>query len=440
MRQSSTDEHAEARQTVLFMQGPISPFFAELGAAMERNGHRVLRVNVNLGDWLFWHRYANGAGKVFDYRGRTADWPSYIKGLMQRHQVTDLILLGEQRYYQRVAIEAAKSLGIAVSVTDFGYLRPDWITLERDGMSGDSRLPREPSAIYALARQSPPADLSHRYDDSFALQALWDVIYHIVVLLGRPLYPFYRTYHINHPLLNYLGTGWRMLRQGVHTRQANAVIDALASAPASYWVVPMQMEVDFSIRAYSPYPDMWTPLREIIDSFAGHAPEQDRLVIKLHPLDPGLRRWSQLIRKYAADAGVADRVSFIDGGSLDHLLQRAKGVVTVNSTVGIWALRAGLPVKTLGSAVYNIDGLVYGGTLHRFWQEAQRPDADLTQAFVRAIADTIQLRGVYYGKQGRMAGVAATMKRLLVTYREAMDERLANAAASEPTSRQGAAP
>ena len=48
--------------------------------------------------------------------------------------ITDLVLLGEQRPYHRPAIALARARGIAVAVTDFGYLRPDWVVLERDGM------------------------------------------------------------------------------------------------------------------------------------------------------------------------------------------------------------------------------------------------------------------------------------------------------------------
>ena len=37
---------------------------------------------------------------------------------------------------------------MSVAVTDFGYLRPDWIVLERDGMGAESRFPRDPDTDY----------------------------------------------------------------------------------------------------------------------------------------------------------------------------------------------------------------------------------------------------------------------------------------------------
>ncbi len=109
-----------APQVFLFLQGPISPFFAELGAALQSAGHHVLRVNVNFGDYVFWHAFSGGAGKVFDYRGRRAHWAGYIDTLKAREGVTDLVLLGEQRFYQAAAIKAAQTRGIAVTATDFG--------------------------------------------------------------------------------------------------------------------------------------------------------------------------------------------------------------------------------------------------------------------------------------------------------------------------------
>ena len=65
------------------------------------------------------------------------------------------MLLGEQRPYHRAAIAAAQARGIAVTVTDFGYLRPDWIMLERDGMGAESRFPRDPAAILRAGRGLP---------------------------------------------------------------------------------------------------------------------------------------------------------------------------------------------------------------------------------------------------------------------------------------------
>jgi capsular polysaccharide export protein len=290
-----------ARRCFLFLQGPITPFFAEVAAELAALGHAVHRINLNLGDKLFWR---GGTGAVVDYRGRPEDWPGFVASYLDRHAVTDIVLLGEQRAYHRAAIAAAKARSIAVTVTDFGYFRPDWITLERDGMGGDSHFPRDPEAIRALARGLPRADLEERQKDNFALQARWDVAYHLASLLPWP-FRHYRSHHLHHPLATYAGIGLRLLRRRAERAEGARIVEALQGRP--FWVFAMQMETDFSIRAYSPYGDMDTPLGEVIRSFAQHAPAAAHLLVKVHPLDPCIKNWTRRLPAMAEAAGVRSR-------------------------------------------------------------------------------------------------------------------------------------
>ncbi|TDR87255.1 capsule biosynthesis protein [Enterovirga rhinocerotis] len=395
------------RQVFLFLQGPITPFFAEVADALEARGHKALRINLCYGDSLFWRR-----GGATDYRGPLEAWPAFVSEFLDSRGVTDLVLLGEQRFYHKVAVAAAKARNIRVTVTDFGYLRPDWITLEPDGMSGDSAFPREPDAIRALAAAAPEPDLTVKYGDSFFTQAVWDMAYHLSSSLLSFRYPGYRSHQVHHPAFVYLGTGLHFLRAKRGHKRANRLIQSVRESGVPYWVFPLQMENDFQLRAYSPYPDLKTPIHEVIRSFAANAPADARLLVKIHPLDPGMRNWGRLVRRSAANWGVRNRVDFLDGGQLDTLLDGARGVVTVNSTVGLWGLRSGKPLITLGAAVFDIEGLAFKGHLDRFWAEAQPPDQELLTAFIRAIASEIQIRGVYYGREGLSAAVRAAADRL----------------------------
>ena len=87
-----------SRRTFLFLQGPISPFFARIADGLEDRGHRALRVNLCFGDKLFWRRPG-----ALNYRGTLEAWPDFITELMDREGITDLILLGGQRDYHRAA-------------------------------------------------------------------------------------------------------------------------------------------------------------------------------------------------------------------------------------------------------------------------------------------------------------------------------------------------
>lgn len=407
MRQPASGPRQGPRR-FLFLQGPISPFFAEVAAGLAARGHAVHRINLSLGDKLFWTAVP-GQPRPVDFTGRPQAWPDFITAYLDRHDITDVLLLGEQRGYHQVAIVAARQRGAAVTVTDFGYFRPDWITLERDGMGGDSRFPRDPALILALAKGLPPADLTERYRDNFGLQARWDVLYHVANLT---LWPFrhYATHQLHHPLATYWGIGRRLLRRRAERAEGDRALAAIGDRP--YWLFAMQMETDFSVRAYSPYSDLDTPIADTLASFATHAPAEAHLLVKVHPLDPCVKGWNRLIAAMAARAGLTGRVHVAHHGDLDAMLRGSRGLVTINSTVGVKAVVFGRPAKALGSAVWNVPGLAHQDSLDTFWTGGAPPEPVLRDAFLAALQATTQLRGLFYGAEGRAAAVAASVDAL----------------------------
>ena len=298
-------------------------------------------------------------------------------------------------------------------MTDFGYLRPDWITLERDGMSGNSRFPREMAQVGVLARQAPAIDLAPRYADSALAMALGDLLYSFSNVFFGWLYPRYqRSDRRPHPFVYFPAIGWRLLAARFGARRAQRQMAALLTAQTPYFVLPLQLEHDFQIVSYSTFASLLEPLRVVIQSFAAHSVPGTRLVVKAHPWDPGLRRWRAITGRVAAEFGVGDRVDYLDGGDLDGLLRSAQGLVTVNSSVGVRALQLGCPVKTLGQAIYDIPGLCFLGVLQDFWRQAAPPDSANVAAFVDALAASIQIRGVYSREPGLSAAVAQAVERL----------------------------
>jgi capsular polysaccharide export protein len=324
-----------------------------------------------------------------------------------------MLLLGEQRSHHKVAIAAAKERGVNVFVTDFGYIRPDWVIIERDGMNALSHFPRNPAAILEQAKHLPPVAREVQYRDSFFNQALWDMTFHFSQVDWPFRFPYYRRHTLVNPYRVYPGVGWRLLMAWRHRRDAAHAIARLASGNAAFYVFAMQTEDDFSIRAYSSFDSMMTPIEATIRSFARAADKKSNLLIKLHPLDPGLKPWKRLIDRIAQQNGVANRIAFIDGGDLDELLRRSRGLITVNSTVGVRAIELGCPVLALGEAVYRIAGLTFEESLDRFWNEAAPPEPELADAFMRLIAATLHVRGAMYCADGIEAAAEGMAYRML---------------------------
>ena len=396
---------AREPRSFLFLQGPISTFFDRLGRALIGRGHRVHRINLHFGDKLFWRLPAT------NFRGRFEDWRAFIAAQLDAHQVTDLVLHGDRRPYHIIAAEEARARGIAVIATDLGYVRPDWITLEYDGMSTYSRFPRDPAAIRALAAELPTPELEQRFHTPFWLIAVLDVLYNLGLVFGRPLYPHYRYHSIVHPFAEYAGWVWSRMKRLFTRAAAQAEKERLQRAPGSYFLVPLQLATDYQIRAHSPFRNGREAVREIISSFARSGSRRE-LVFIAHPLDNGLVVWNRVITRVAREFGVADRVLSLPGGTPAELLRGAAGVVTINSTIGVTALHLGVPVKVLGNAVFDVSGLTCQSPLDLFWSAPSAPDRRLMQDFLRALIGTTQVKGGYYEPTSQACAIAGFIERL----------------------------
>ena len=395
------------RRTFLFLQGPSSPIFAKIAARLEVLGHRCLRINLNAGDQIFWRR--RGA---HNYRGSIAEWPGHVEAFIRRHSVSDLILLGEERPYHRIAIAAARKAGAEVFIVEMGYLRPDWLTLERGGMSSNSHFPTDAEQILKAAEGLAEPDWRRRHQQTFVTEAACDLLYNLPNVFLWFLFPGYRRHGIFHPLAEYAGWIRRLATSRRRSRAADAAVRSLLSGSDPYFVYPLQLETDYQLRAHSPFGSQREAIDEILVSFAHRAPPASRLAVKVHPLDNSLIPWRRIIDRKAAMLGIGDRVLCLDGGNLDLLTEKSAGMVTVNSTAGLHALRQGKPVKVLGTAVFDIAGLTDQQPLDAFWSAPEPPEPSLSAAMFRLMAASIQVRGNFYSRAGTDAGAAAIAERL----------------------------
>jgi capsular polysaccharide export protein len=402
-------EHHTARtaspRTFLFLQGLASPFFAELARTLIARGHRVRRINISLGDEMFWRLPAT------NYRGSLSNWREFLASYLSRETVTDIVLFGDCRPYHRVAISLATHRRIQVHVCEEGYIRPNWITVERGGVNGYSSLPRDPAGIRALAAVLPDP-VEESFKGSFARRAAWDVSYNVANMLGRPIYLGYRRHRPNHVLVEY--AGW--LKQLLQRRRAAAGAEAEAARalahPGGYYLVPLQLDSDYQIRVHSQYAVLAEFLDEVFASFAKHAPSEPELLVKVHPLDNGLIDRAAQVREIAAKHGIAGRVRCIKGGHLPTLLERTRGVVVVNSTVGLTAIEVGRPTIALGASIYDVRGLAFQGGIDRFWQELTPPEKDLFWAFRKVVINRTQVNGGFFCKVGVALAVKNAAERL----------------------------
>jgi capsular polysaccharide export protein len=383
------------KRSFAFLQGVCSPFFSRLADQLGIRGHRFFKINFNVGDWAYW-----GRRPAWNYRGPAEDFNEFLGDFYRKHEVTDQILFGDRRPVHRAAVAVGSSIGIRTHVFEEGYFRPYWITLEREGVNGHSRLPRDPQWYREVGRGLPDFGDGKQFQSSFSVRAIHDIAYHAAGFWNPLFYPRYRTHAPTNAAYEYLGYAQRLPLLRFHKRRDDFVVSSLIRDGTPFFFLPLQLSSDAQILDHSSFKDMVGVMEFVMNSFAAHAPAQAKLVIKNHPLDTGQIDYSESSRSLAKQRDIAGRVIYIETGDLNVLLRHARGTVTVNSTVGALALGLDCPTMTLGKPIYDLPGLTYQGGLDNFWSGFEAPDATLFRCFRNTVIHTTQINGGFYSREG----------------------------------------
>lgn len=392
----------------LFLQGPVGPFFRQLANELRAEGHVARRINLCGADKWFWSdRYSD------DYKGTLEDWPNYFADYCEQHGITHIMAYGDCRPFHQLAIQEAKARGLNVYVFEEGYVRPKWITMEQGGVNGYSPMPRDPEFYAAREKPKPGYDA----DAVEAGQSFrWNMVFAAGYVLGCVLYmrrfPHYRRHRRHSLFKETVFSAWRLATMRLKHHLGVRKQRRLANADFDYYLVLLQLCGDSQIVQHSHYTGMAEFLVEVMQSFATHAPDDAHLMVKMHPLDPGISGCRRVTQSIAMDLNIVARVHFLDGGHLPSMVRDSSGAVTVNSTAGLSALHHGVPLKVMGKAPYNMKGLTFQGELDDFWQEAKPPREGLYANYRHYLLTHNQVNGSYYTAKGRKRAIPIILERL----------------------------
>ena len=386
------------RRVFLFLQGPHGPFFAGLGAGLRAAGAEVHRIGFNAGDEAFWR----GGGYVA-YRDAPEGFPALLRETVRRLGVTDIACYGSSRPVHRTALALAEAEGLVPHVFEEGYLRPYWVTYERGGANAGSLAARmtvaEMAASLAEGAQVH-TEAPDRWGDMGAHMA-WGAAYHARLMLGARRYPGFRPHRTP-------GVGGEF---GLHLKRfletpARALGRAAATARIRhggfpYHLVLLQLAHDANFLSHGPFRTQAEFLDTVFHGFVAGAPLHHHLVLKAHPLEDGREPLRPLVRRLAAEHGLAGRVHFVSGGKLARLLDVARSALTVNSTAAEQALWRGLPLKVFGDAVYRKPEFVSDQPLPEFFRDPRAPDRAAYLTYRAFLLATSQVPGGFYGYLSR---------------------------------------
>ena len=386
-------------KTFLFLQGPHGPFFYRLGKILQSAGSTVWRVGFNKGDDAFW--FSNKT--YIPFLDPQPQWPDRFRALVAEKSVTDIVLYGDTRPIHAQAVEIANELGLRVHVFEEGYLRPYWVTYERGGTNGHSRLmdmsvDEMRAALEGLDLELP--DAPARWGD-MRHHVFYGAIYHYFVFLRNWRYRNFRPHRsvtVTQEFLLYL----KRLTTMPFTAIGRAVATwRIKHGGFPYHLCLLQLEHDSSFQMHSPFASMTDFLELTIEGFAAGAPAHHHLVLKAHPLEDGRVPLRRVIKTLARAHSVENRVHYVRGGKLASLLNTARSAVTVNSTAAQQVLWRGLPLKVFGEAVYNKPEFVSTQSLAEFFVTPTRPDSRAYRDYRHYLLETSQIPGGFYSARGR---------------------------------------
>lgn len=383
----------------LFLQGPHGPFFYKLGKMLAAADAEVWRVGFNMGDDAFW--FSNKT--YIPFLGTQDDWPDRFREIVAEKSVTDIVLYGDVRRIHADAVDSAKKLGLRIHVFEEGYLRPYWVTYERNGTNGHSRLmglsvKNMRKALEGLDLDLP--DAPARWGD-MRQHVFYGAVYHYFLLLRNWKYRNFKP-HRALPVTK----EFRLYLTRLMTMPFTALGRAIATFRIKHGGFPyhlclLQLEHDASFQKHSPFETMSDFLRVAIEGFAIGAPRHHHLVLKAHPLEDGRVPLRKEIKALSREFGVENRVHYVRGGKLAGLLNTARSAVTVNSTAAQQVLWRGLPLKVFGDAVYNKPEFVSEQSLPEFFTNPTRPDSKAYRDYRHYLLETSQIPGGFYSARGR---------------------------------------
>jgi len=347
------------RRDILLLQGPIGPFFSHLATELTDRGFRVHKVNLNGGDKLFYKH--DGA---IDYAGELQHWDAFLERLIINKKIGRIYLYGDCRVYHRIAREVAKRLDVRVFVFEEGYIRPNFITLEENGVNGHSAMVNKGFNLPRVTDTPPPE--SEFTSNTFFRIACYSMMYYMSSFHGRSLFPGYQ----HHRDFRCISEGLRWINSGIRKlrfkRKEKHILSNLFF------------------------------IGEVMTSFAEHAPKNKAIVFKHHPLDRGYTDYTNLFANFVSELGLQGRVFYVHDVCLPTLLQHAQGTVVINSTVGMSSLLYGTPVKTLGKAIYNLPGITSKLSLNAFWRKPGKVDEPAFAHLRNYLVTQNQLNGNLY--------------------------------------------
>ena len=352
---------------ILLLQGPMGSFFKKLQLKLMKN-NSVFRIGFNKGDEFF-----SLKKNFYPYRDTPIRWRDFINSFLRNKKIKIIFLFGDCRFYHKIAIEEAKKLNIDAYVFEEGYIRPNYITLERNGVNFYSEIIKNRSQFLNQNKFDninifePKNNFSRK--NTFSKMAFQSFFYYLISNIYNSHYPNYSHHRefavfieVKYAIINV----FRLLKNKI--LEFKFVKFCKKQYKNKYYLVPLQTYNDSQVIIHSKYNSIEEFIEEVLISFSKFAKKDKFIFIKHHPVDRGRKNYYKTISSISRKLNIQSRVKIIHDVHLPTLLKNAIGTIVINSSVGFSSLHHKTPVLCLGKSIYDLEGLTAKNIkLNDFW-------------------------------------------------------------------------
>ena len=377
----------------LFLVGPIGTFFARLSNYFEDNNVKTYKISFPL------YEYGFPQSKIIKYEQDINGFKSFLRETIFNYEIKHIFMYGNVLIPHKKALDLVRELKlegkyINTHIFELGYLRPNFVTLEDEGINFNSSLiksrefylKQEPYSVLPLPKKHA----------RLRIRKIWKGItfinhsfknYKIVEkehkLQPKPIYIWYQ---IKGFFLKYFYFFTEYKLKNYFLRK-------------KYFLVILQVSTDSQLTEGSDFKDNKKFIYKVIKDFSEAKRNDLNLVFKHHPRDRGYTNYHDQIEKISKEFGVDNNVFYIHDYYLSKLFKNpnCKGTVLINSTVGYQSLYHSIPVKSLGITPYNIKGLSHQEDLVSFFKNPSPVEKLLFIKFYKYILENSQINGNFDG-------------------------------------------
>lgn len=386
------------KPNILLLQGPVGPFFSYFADFCIDNNVSVHKITFHYGEAWFYKHPQN------IFKEDVHKWQKYFTDYVLQHNIQQIFLIGTHKIYHKIAIEYCKQHGIEIIVFEEGYIRSGFITVEKDGVNGNTSIPREPNVYYSYNTKHQIRLKQTNTLNTFAKlynKFIFFYKYSFGLFITQWAIPNYKHHMPAKGIKTFIKWNKFYLSSIYHTilpfeKEKNT--KWLYENQNQYYIAILQINTDSAITEYSTYNSMGEFITEVMSSFAMHAPKHTKLIIKHHPYDRGIHDYTNIINRLTKQLHLQTRIKYIIDLHLDLGLELSLGCILINSTTGYSSIERGIKTIALSkNAVFNIKGLTYQGSLSSFWNSEEKPDQKLYTRFKNYVIYHSQMRGCFYG-------------------------------------------